>query len=115
MAVDPLIELRDVDKNYEEGEVLVVPARLPGGRRRRVAVARALATEPEASRCERPTSVPAPETISVTDEPGPARAAADRAVLMIGGRAAADRAPGGLATGPRGRHAEDFPSKILQH
>ncbi|MER8010079.1 hypothetical protein [Streptomyces sp. NPDC094149] len=82
MAVDPLIELRDVDKNYEEGEVLVVPARLTGGRRRRGAVTRVLATEPEAPRCGRPAPMPAPEAIAVTDEPGPARSAADRVLLL---------------------------------
>ncbi|MFD8302703.1 hypothetical protein ACFV29_10175 [Streptomyces sp. NPDC059690] len=56
MAVDRLIELRDVDKNYGEGEVLGVPARCAG-----------------------------------------------------------DRAPDEFFTGPRGRRARDFLSKILQH
>ncbi|MEM7696647.1 MAG: amino acid ABC transporter ATP-binding protein [Pseudomonadota bacterium] len=109
------------------------PRQLSGGQQQRVAIARALAMKPKVMLFDEPTSALDPEMISevldvmvdlshqgmtmivVTHEMGFARAAADRVLLMHGGRIVEDAPPQTFFTAPTSEHTRTFLSKILQH
>ncbi len=107
------------------------PAQLSGGQQQRVAIARALAMDPKIMLFDEPTSALDPEMIKevldvmlqlaregmtmvvVSHEMGFARAAADRAVFMDGGRIIEEDVPDVLFTNPSHDRTKLFLSKIL--
>ena len=113
------------DKRY------AYPGKLSGGQQQRVAIARALAMKPALLLFDEPTSALDPEVIGevllvmeelahagmtmivVTHEMGFAKIAADRVVMMDGGRIIEDGSPGHFFLEPREERTRQFLSKIL--
>jgi polar amino acid transport system ATP-binding protein len=109
----------------------VYPIQLSGGQQQRVAIARALAMDPKIMLFDEPTSALDPEMIKevldvmlalakegmtmvvVSHEMGFARAAADRAVFMDGGKIVEMDTPDRLFTNPSHERTQLFLSKIL--
>jgi polar amino acid transport system ATP-binding protein len=107
------------------------PAQLSGGQQQRVAIARALAMDPKIMLFDEPTSALDPEMIKevldvmlalakegmtmvvVSHEMGFARAAADRAVFMDGGKIIEEGTPDKLFSNPSHERTQLFLSKIL--
>ncbi len=107
------------------------PAQLSGGQQQRVAIARALAMDPKIMLFDEPTSALDPEMIKevldvmlalakegmtmvvVSHEMGFARAAADRAVFMDGGKIIEEGKPDKLFSNPSHERTQLFLSKIL--
>ena len=107
------------------------PNRLSGGQQQRVAIARALAMRPALMLFDEPTSALDPEMIGevlevmkelahggmtmvcVTHEMGFAREAADRIVMMDGGRIIEDGPPRHFFDAPTHERTKQFISKIL--
>jgi polar amino acid transport system ATP-binding protein len=107
------------------------PGKLSGGQQQRVAIARALAMKPALLLFDEPTSALDPEVtgevlavmeelahegmtmIVVTHEMGFARVAADRVVMMDGGRIIEEGPPEHFFLDPRETRTRQFLSKIL--
>ncbi len=107
------------------------PGQLSGGQQQRVAIARALAMDPKIMLFDEPTSALDPEMIKevldvmldlakegmtmvvVSHEMGFARAAADRAVFMDGGKIIEEGKPDVLFANPSHERTKLFLSKIL--
>jgi polar amino acid transport system ATP-binding protein len=107
------------------------PIQLSGGQQQRVAIARALAMNPKIMLFDEPTSALDPEMIQevldvmetlanegmtmvvVSHEMGFARAAADRAILMDGGKIIEEATPDKLFKHPKHERTKLFLSKVL--
>jgi polar amino acid transport system ATP-binding protein len=107
------------------------PIQLSGGQQQRVAIARALAMNPKIMLFDEPTSALDPEMIQevldvmetlanegmtmvvVSHEMGFARAAADRAILMDGGKIIEEATPNNLFKHPKHERTRLFLSKVL--
>ncbi|HKK01849.1 MAG TPA: amino acid ABC transporter ATP-binding protein, partial [Desulfuromonadales bacterium] len=107
------------------------PSQLSGGQQQRVAIARALAMQPKLMLFDEPTSALDPELVGevlevmktlaqegmtmvvVTHEMGFAREAADRVVMMDGGKIIEEGAPADFFNHPREERTRQFLSKIL--
>jgi len=107
------------------------PIQLSGGQQQRVAIARALAMNPKIMLFDEPTSALDPEMIQevldvmialakegmtmvvVSHEMGFARAAADRAILMDGGKIIEEATPDNLFKHPQHERTKLFLSKVL--
>ncbi len=107
------------------------PAQLSGGQQQRVAIARALAMQPKLMLFDEPTSALDPELVGevldvmktlaregmtmvvVTHEMGFAREAADRVVMMDGGKIIEEGVPADFFNNPREERTQQFLSKIL--
>jgi len=107
------------------------PIQLSGGQQQRVAIARALAMNPKIMLFDEPTSALDPEMIQevldvmetlakegmtmvvVSHEMGFARAAADRAILMDGGKIIEEATPNNLFKHPKHERTKLFLSKVL--
>ena len=116
-----------------ENQAPKMPAQLSGGQQQRVAIARALAMSPKLMLFDEPTSALDPEMISevldvmrdlagggmtmivITHEMGFARSAANRVVIMDGGRILEEAPPAEFFASPKTERAKDFLSKILSH
>jgi polar amino acid transport system ATP-binding protein len=109
----------------------VYPGKLSGGQQQRVAIARALAMKPALLLFDEPTSALDPEVIGevlavmeelahegmtmivVTHEMGFAKVAANRVVMMDGGRIIEDGPPEHFFLQPREPRTQQFLSKLL--
>ncbi len=109
----------------------VYPAKLSGGQQQRVAIARALAMEPEILFFDEPTSALDPELVGevlavmedlarqhitmvvVTHEIGFAAEAADRIVLMDGGKVIEEGAPATFLRNPKEERSRRFLDQFL--
>lgn len=107
------------------------PPQLSGGQQQRVAIARALAMNPKIMLFDEPTSALDPEMIQevldvmlglaregmtmlvVSHEIGFAKAAADRAILMDGGKIIEEAPPRQLFEKPKNPRTKAFLSKVL--
>lgn len=107
------------------------PSQLSGGQQQRVAIARALAMQPKLMLFDEPTSALDPELVGevlevmkslaqegmtmmvVTHEMGFAREAADRVVMMDGGKIIEEGTPADFFNHPREERTQQFLSKIL--
>jgi polar amino acid transport system ATP-binding protein len=107
------------------------PPQLSGGQQQRVAIARALAMNPKIMLFDEPTSALDPEMIQevldvmlglakegmtmvvVSHEIGFAKAAADRAILMDGGKIIEEAPPKVLFENPKNARTKAFLSKVL--
>ncbi len=107
------------------------PNQLSGGQQQRVAIARALAMQPKLMLFDEPTSALDPELVGevlevmkrlaqegmtmvvVTHEMGFAREAADRVVMMDGGKIIEEGTPADFFNNPREERTQQFLSKIL--
>jgi polar amino acid transport system ATP-binding protein len=108
-----------------------MPAQLSGGQQQRVAIARALVMDPKIMLFDEPTSALDPEMIQevldvmlklaqegmtmvvVSHEIGFARAAADRAILMDGGKIIEEATPDVLFSNPSNPRTIAFLEKVL--
>jgi polar amino acid transport system ATP-binding protein len=107
------------------------PRQLSGGQKQRVAIARALAMEPRGLLCDEITSALDPELkgevldvlvdlkrdgltlVLVTHEIGFARRAADRVVVLAGGKVIEEGPPGQVIDDPRVERTRQFLSRVL--
>ena len=117
------VGLRDKADSY--------PAQLSGGQQQRVAIARALAMEPRGLLCDEITSALDPELksevldtlaelkaegltlIVVTHEIGFARRAADRVVVLAGGKVVEEGPPAQVLDNPQTERVRTFLSRVL--
>ncbi len=107
------------------------PREMSGGQKQRVAIARALAMEPRGLLCDEITSALDPELkgevldvlidlkregltlLLVTQEIGFARRAADRVVVLAGGRIVEQGPPGQVIDQPQTERTRNFLSRVL--
>ena len=107
------------------------PGQLSGGQKQRVAIARALAMNPKIMLFDEPTSALDPEMIKevldvmldlaregmtmvvVSHEMGFARAAADRMILLEGGRLIEEGSPEQIFSSPKEERTKEFLSHVL--
>jgi polar amino acid transport system ATP-binding protein len=122
---------RLLDKVGIPEKALMKPQQLSGGQQQRVAIARALAMNPKIMLFDEPTSALDPEMIQevldvmlslakegmtmvvVSHEIGFAKAAADRAILMDGGKIIEEAPPKVLFENPKNPRTKAFLSKVL--
>jgi polar amino acid transport system ATP-binding protein len=125
------ISLRLLDKVGIPEKAMMKPPQLSGGQQQRVAIARALAMNPKIMLFDEPTSALDPEMIQevldvmlalakegmtmvvVSHEIGFAKAAADRAILMDGGKIIEEATPKVLFENPKHARTKAFLSKVL--
>jgi polar amino acid transport system ATP-binding protein len=128
-ARDVALKLLDKVGIPEKAEMR--PPQLSGGQQQRVAIARALAMNPKIMLFDEPTSALDPEMIQevldvmlklakegmtmvvVSHEIGFAKAAADRAILMDGGKIIEEAPPKVLFENPKHARTKAFLSKVL--
>jgi polar amino acid transport system ATP-binding protein len=125
------ISLRLLEKVGIPEKAMMKPPQLSGGQQQRVAIARALAMNPKIMLFDEPTSALDPEMIQevldvmlalakegmtmvvVSHEIGFAKAAADRAILMDGGKIIEEATPKVLFENPKHARTKAFLSKVL--
>lgn len=123
--------LRLLDRVGLSARAHAYPHQLSGGQKQRVAIARALAMEPKGLLCDEITSALDPELkgevldvledlkkegltlLMVTHEIGFARRAADRVVVLAGGKIIENGPPGQVIDAPRNPRTQTFLSRVL--